>query len=201
MAARVSLIFFTGKPEVYDFGVFRYCQAFARQSLLYYKAGVLRFAQNDKRKRYNPAMNDRELLREALAEARLGLKEGGLPIGSVLADSKGRIVARGRNLRVQTGDPTAHAEVACIRNAGRRRDWQELTLVSTLSPCIMCTGTALLFRVPRVIVGENQNFMGAEDLFRERGVTLSVLDDSECIELMRRFIAEHPDLWNEDIGL
>ena len=146
-------------------------------------------------------MNDRELLREALAEARLGLKEGGLPIGSVLADGKGRIVARGHNLRVQTGDPTAHAEVACIRNAGRRRDWPELTLVSTLSPCIMCTGTALLFRVPRVIVGENRNFMGAEDLFRERGVTLSVLDDAECIELMRRFVAEHPDLWNEDIGL
>jgi cytosine deaminase len=146
-------------------------------------------------------MNEYELLREALAEARVGLAEGGLPIGSVLADASGRIVARGHNLRVQSGDPTAHAEVACIRNAGRRRDWPELTLVSTLSPCIMCTGTALLFRVPRVIVGENRNFLGAEELFRQKGVTVSVLDDPECIELMRSFITQHPDLWNEDIGL
>src|SRR4249919_3007488 len=122
-----------------------------------------------------------ELLREALAEAKLSLKDGGLPIGSVLADSQGRVVARGHNLRVQTGDPTAHAETACIRNAGRRRDWPELTLVSTLSPCIMCTGTALLYRIPRVVVGENQNFMGAEDLFRERGVQLVVMNDPECI--------------------
>lgn len=140
------------------------------------------------------------LLRAALAEARQGLAEGGLPIGSVLADSAGRIVARGHNSRVQTGDPTAHAEVVCMRNAGRRRDWRQLTLVSTLSPCIMCTGTALLYAVPRVIIGENRNFLGAEELFRQRGVTLEVLDDSECVELMRTFIAEHPDLWNEDVG-
>ena len=146
-------------------------------------------------------MNEQELLREALHEARQGLKEGGLPIGSVLAGAAGRIVARGHNLRVQSGDPTAHAEVVCIRNAGRRRDWTELTLVSTLSPCVMCTGTALLFRVPRVIVGENRNFMGAEDLFRQKGIQVKVLDDPECIELMGRFIEEHPDLWNEDIGL
>jgi cytosine/creatinine deaminase len=145
-------------------------------------------------------MNDRELLKEALAEARLSLHEGGLPIGSVLADSAGRILARGHNLRVQTGDPTAHAEVACLRNAGRRRDWHQLTLVSTLSPCVMCTGTSLLFRIPRVIIGENQNFLGAEDLFRQHGVSLTVLDDPECIHLMRSFIAAHPDLWNEDIG-
>src|SRR5437868_6145076 len=145
-------------------------------------------------------MMDHELLRGALAEARLGLREGGLPIGSLLADAAGNIVARGHNLRVQQGDPTAHAEVVCIRNAGRRRDWPELTLVSTLSPCIMCTGTALLFRVRRVIIGENQNFLGAEELFRSAGVELSVVQDAECIELMRSFITEHPDLWNEDIG-
>jgi len=145
-------------------------------------------------------MTDRDLLREALAEARLGLSEGGLPIGSVLADAAGRIVARGHNLRVQSNDPTAHAEVVCIRNAGRRRDWPDLTLVSTLSPCVMCTGTALLFRVRRVVIGENRNFLGAEDLFRQAGVPLVVLDDAECIALMRAFIAEHPDLWNEDIG-
>ena len=145
-------------------------------------------------------MNDRRLLREAIAEARAGLREGGLPIGSVLSDRDGQVIARGHNLRVQTGDPTAHAETACIRNAGRRRDWNQLTLVSTLSPCIMCTGTALLYGIPRVIIGENRNFLGAEDLFRERGVEVVLLDDSECIQLMAEFIRTHPDLWNEDIG-
>jgi cytosine deaminase len=147
-------------------------------------------------------MNDhRALLQEALQEAKTGLREGGLPIGSVLADPAGRIVARGHNLRVQSGDPTAHAETVCIRNAGRRRDWHDLTLVSTLSPCIMCTGTALLYRIPRVIVGENRNFLGAEDLFRTRGVELVVVDDPECIEMMAEFVRQHADLWNEDIGL
>lgn len=145
-------------------------------------------------------MDERALLQEAIAEARAGLREGGLPIGSVLADRAGKIVARGHNRRVQTGDPTAHAETVCIRNAGRRRDWPALTLVSTLSPCIMCTGTALLYRIPRVIVGENRNFLGAEDLFRQRGVQLVVLDDAECIEMMASFIRDHADLWNEDIG-
>lgn len=145
-------------------------------------------------------MNYPSLLQEALAEARKGLSEGGLPIGSVLADRSGKIVARGHNLRVQTGDPTAHAETVCLRNAGRRRDWPELTLVSTLSPCIMCTGTALLYRIPRVVVGENRNFMGAEDLFRQNGVEVVVLDDAECIRMMREFIRDHADLWNEDIG-
>jgi cytosine deaminase len=145
-------------------------------------------------------MNDQDLLREAISEARTGLREGGLPIGSVLADTQGRIVARGHNLRVQSGDPTAHAETVCIRNAGRRRDWAELTLVSTLSPCIMCTGTALLYRIPRVVIGENRNFLGTEDLFRHRGVSVLVLDDVECIQMMADFIRAHADLWNEDIG-
>ncbi len=145
-------------------------------------------------------MDDWALLREALEEARIGLHEGGLPIGSVLADRQGRVVARGHNLRVQSGDPTAHAETVCIRNAGRRRDWTDLTLVSTLSPCIMCTGTALLYRIPKVIIGENRNFMGAEDLFRQRGVDVAVLDDPECVQMMSEFIRSHADLWNEDIG-
>jgi cytosine/creatinine deaminase len=143
----------------------------------------------------------RQLLGEALSEARLGLREGGLPIGSVLADSAGRVIARGHNLRVQTGDPTAHAEVVCIRKAGRRRDWHQLTLVSTLSPCVMCTGTALLFRIPTVIIGENRNFLGAEHLFAQADVQLIVVDDLGCSEMMRDFIASHPDLWNEDIGV
>jgi cytosine deaminase len=145
-------------------------------------------------------MDDRTLLREALEEAHAGLREGGLPIGSVLADRTGKIIARGHNLRVQTGDPTAHAETVCIRNAGRHRDWPELTLVSTLSPCIMCTGTALLYRIPRIVIGENRTFLGAEDLFRQRGVKIVLLDDSECFQLMDEFIRTHPDLWNEDIG-
>jgi cytosine/creatinine deaminase len=146
-------------------------------------------------------MNKRALLQAAIAEAKAGLAEGGIPIGSVLADSDGKIVSRGHNLRVQTGDPTAHAEVVCIRNAGRRSDWSKLILVSTLSPCIMCTGTALLLRIPRVIVGENRTFLGAEDLFAAHGVELIVLQDPECIELMRAFIQAHPDIWNEDIGI
>ena len=145
-------------------------------------------------------MPPQRLLDAALDEARLGLSEGGLPIGSVLADARGRIVARGHNLRVQTGDPTAHAEVVCIRNAGRRRDWSDLTLASTLSPCIMCTGTALLLRIPRIVIGESHNFTGAEVLFEQHGVELIRLHDGRCIDLMRSFIADHGDLWHEDIG-
>ncbi len=141
------------------------------------------------------------LLAAAYEQAQKSYDGGGLPIGSVLATADGEIVARGHNERVQSGDPTAHAEVVCIRHAGRRRDWPELTLVSTLSPCIMCTGTALLYRIPRIVVGENRNFMGAEDLFRERGVELTVLQDERCIALMERFVKERPDLWHEDIGL
>jgi len=146
-------------------------------------------------------MDFQKLLDEAYAEALRGYHAGGLPIGAVLADPAGQIVARGHNLRVQTGDPTAHAEVVCLRNAGRRRDFPHLTLVSTLSPCIMCTGTALLYRIPRVIIGENENFRGAEDLFAQHGVELLNLRDPRCIALMHKFITAQPDLWNEDIGL
>ena len=146
-------------------------------------------------------MDERRLLQEAIAEAKLGLSEGGIPIGSVLADEAGTIISRGHNLRVQKGDPTAHAEVVCIRNAGRRTDWHKLILVSTLSPCIMCTGTALLYKIPQVIIGENQNFKGAEDLFIKNDVACIVLHDSECTRMMREFIKAHPDIWNEDIGV
>lgn len=146
-------------------------------------------------------MDYQTLLDEAIKEAEQGLAEGGIPIGSVLADKDGNIVARGHNQRVQSGDPTAHAEVDCIRNAGRRRDWHELILVSTLSPCVMCTGTSLLFRIPKVIIGENETFMGAEELFAQNGVELINLDSDVCKQLMKDFISERPDLWNEDIGL
>ncbi len=139
-------------------------------------------------------------LKEAVAQAEKSWAEGGIPIGSVLVDEAGEIVARGHNRRVQDGDPTAHAEVTCIRNAGRRRDWSKLTLVSTLSPCPMCSGTAILFKIPRVIIGENRTFMGAEDWMRANGIELTVVDDPACIALMERLQKEKPDLWAEDIG-
>lgn len=144
---------------------------------------------------------ERRLLDIAYEEAIAGLREGGIPIGSALGSPGGTIIARGHNLRVQTGDTTAHAEVACIRNAGRRRDWHTLTLASTLSPCIMCTGTSLLHRIPRVIIGENRTFLGGEDLFAQRGVSVTVVQDPRCIDLMKKFIADHPALWDEDIGV
>ena len=138
----------------------------------------------------------------AYEQALKSYNEDGIPIGAVLySPAQNTIISRAHNERVQEDDPTAHAELTCIRKAGRRRDWPELTLVSTLSPCIMCTGASLLFRIPRVIIGENKNFLGAEDLFRERGVELAILDDPKCIALMEKFIAEKPDLWNEDIGI
>jgi len=143
---------------------------------------------------------DRIALDAAYAEALAGLAEGGIPIGSALVTPRGDVVARGHNLRVQTGDPTAHAETACIRNAGRRRDWHTLTLASTLSPCAMCTGTAILHRIPRVVIAEHDNFMGREDWLRAEGVRVLVARDQRCIDLMRDFIAAHPDLWDEDIG-
>ncbi len=137
----------------------------------------------------------------AIVEAEKSWSEGGIPIGSTLVDGGGSIVSCGHNMRVQNGDPTAHAEVVCIRNAGIRGDWKSLTLVSTLSPCIMCTGTTLLFGIPRVIIGENENFLGAEELLCSNGVEIEVIHDVRCVALMQRLINEKPDLWAEDIGL
>lgn len=144
---------------------------------------------------------DRAALNAAYEEAIKGRDEGGIPIGSALMAPDGTIVARGHNLRVQTDDPTAHAETVCIRNAGRRRDWHTLTLASTLSPCAMCTGTAVLHRIPRVVIGEHETFLGREDWMRSEGVQIVLANDPRCVDLMRRFIAERPDLWNEDIGV
>lgn len=140
-------------------------------------------------------------LEAAYEQAIESRSEGGIPIGSALLTPDGAVVAAGHNLRVQTGDPTAHAETVCIRNAGRRRDWHTLTLASTLSPCAMCSGTAVLHRIPRVVIGENQTFQGREDWLRESGAEVIVLDDPRCIALMADFIAEHPALWDEDIGV
>lgn len=144
---------------------------------------------------------DRLALEAAFEQAEKSAKEGGIPIGSALIDPTGKIVGRGHNLRVQKGDPTAHAEVSAIRNAGRRRDWQTLTLASTLSPCAMCTGTAVLHRIPRVVIGENETFLGREDWMRAEGIQVVVMNDQRCKELMRAFIASRPELWNEDIGI
>src|SRR5215510_6146131 len=136
----------------------------------------------------------------AIEQAQKSWNEGGIPIGSVLVNGdalsgRGEIIARGHNMRAQSGDPTAHAEVVCVRNAGRRRDWNRLTLVSTLSPCPMCSGTSILFKIPRVIVGENRTFLGAEDWMRQNGIEVIVLDDARCIAMMERLQSEKPDLW------
>ena len=139
-------------------------------------------------------------LAEALRQAESSWSQGGIPIGASLVAPGGEIVASGHNERVQTGDPTAHAEMVCIRRAGRRRDWSILTMVSTLSPCDMCSGTAILYRIPRVIIAENRSFLGAEDWMRQRGIELRVLQDERAIALMSRLMKEKPDLWAEDIG-
>ncbi len=140
-------------------------------------------------------------MQAAIDEARQGLAEGGIPIGSVLV-LDGQIVGRGHNRRVQQGSAILHAEMDCLENAGRLRgrDYQRAVLYSTLSPCDMCSGTVLLYKVPKVIIGENRTFQGPEDYVRSRGVELVILDDPECIALMETFIAGNPELWNEDIG-
>ncbi|CDM24863.1 nucleoside deaminase [Castellaniella defragrans] len=141
-------------------------------------------------------------MRAAIEEARQGLAEGGIPIGSVIVH-RGEIIGRGHNQRVQKGSAILHGEMDALENAGRRAAdvYRESVLYTTLSPCAMCSGTILLYGIPRVIIGENQTFMGEEDLLRSRGVRIEVLQDPECLEMMRRFIAEHPRLWNEDIGV
>jgi len=144
---------------------------------------------------------DQSALDAAYAQALKSASEGGIPIGAALMAPDGRIVAAGHNLRVQSGDPTAHAETVCIRSAGRRRDWHTLTLASTLSPCAMCSGTAVLHKIPRVVIGENRSFLGREDWLRAEGIEVVVLDDPRCVALMERFIVDHPDLWDEDIGV
>jgi creatinine deaminase len=138
----------------------------------------------------------------AIDEARQGLAEGGIPIGSALVID-GRVVGRGHNRRVQRGSAILHAEMDCIENAGRlgAADYRRAVLYSTLSPCDMCSGTALLYGIPKIVIGENRTFQGPEEYVRSRGVELEIVDSAECYELMQRFIAEHPELWNEDIGV
>jgi creatinine deaminase len=141
-------------------------------------------------------------LQAAIDEARKGLAAGGIPIGSVLVCDD-RIIGRGHNQRIQKGSVIHHAEMNCLENAGRQKSdiYRRCTLYSTLSPCSMCSGAALLYKIPRIVIGENVTFRGPEEHLRSQGVDLEILEDAECIRLMREFIAAHPALWNEDIGV
>ncbi|MEV8590211.1 nucleoside deaminase [Streptomyces sp. NPDC051180] len=139
-------------------------------------------------------------LATALAEARAGGDEGGIPIGAALYGADGALLGRGHNRRVQDGDPSTHAETAAFRAAGRQRSYRGTTMVTTLSPCWYCSGLVRQFGISRVVVGEAETFHGGHDWLAEHGVEVLVLDDPECTALMRRFVAERPELWNEDIG-
>jgi cytosine/creatinine deaminase len=143
-----------------------------------------------------------EFLKAAVAEAEAGLAEGGIPIGSVLVH-RGQIIGRGHNRRVQRSSAILHGEMDALENAGRLPSavYTRSVLYTTLSPCAMCSGTILLYRIPRIVVGENVTFRGEEDLLRDRGVAVDVLQDARCIEMMQQFIREHPAIWNEDIGV
>lgn len=142
---------------------------------------------------------DRKFLDIAYAEAKAGFDEGGCPIGSALANGD-ELVAQGRNQRVQGGDPIAHGEMDCLRKAGRQKSYRGMTLYTSLSPCMMCSGTIVQFGIKRVVVGENINFGGNEEFLRDRGVEVIVANDANCIALMKQFIEEKPDLWAEDIA-
>jgi cytosine/creatinine deaminase len=142
---------------------------------------------------------DREMMALALGQARVGLEAGGVPVGAVLA-AQGQLVAAGHNERVQRGDPVAHGEIACLRNAGRRPSYADTTLYTTLSPCQMCTGAILLFQIPRVVVGEAETFEGDLGFLADRGVEIVLLDDQGCVAAMQEFQQRYPDVWSEDIG-
>ncbi len=147
----------------------------------------------------NATESDHAFMALALEEAQMGYDEGGVPVGAVMVED-GEIIGRGRNRRVQDGNPVSHGETDCMKNAGRRSDYSRVTIYTTLSPCMMCTGTILQFGIPRVVIGEHTNFAGNIDFLRERGVEVVVLNDRDCIELMSTFIAERPELWYEDIS-
>lgn len=143
----------------------------------------------------------KDYMKEAIAEARKGLAEGGIPIGAVMVID-GKVTGRGHNRRVQKNSAILHAEMDAIENAGRlsAKDYQKALIYTTLSPCSMCSGTILLYKIPRVIIGENHTFKGPEDYLKSKGVQLEILDDQECITLMKDFIQKYPQLWQEDIG-
>jgi cytosine deaminase len=140
------------------------------------------------------------MLAIALEEARLGLAEGGIPIGAALFDQGGRLLGRGHNRRVQESDPSVHGETDAFRKAGRQRRYQDTIMVTTLAPCWYCSGLIVQFRIGQVVVGESRTFRGGIDWLRERGVSIIDLDSQECVDLLTAFIEAHPDVWNEDIG-
>jgi len=142
---------------------------------------------------------DQKYMDLARAQALTGYQEGGVPVGAVMVRD-GEVVGQGYNRRVQDANPVSHGETDCMKNAGRRRDYAEITMYTTLSPCLMCAGTIVQFGIRRVVVGEARNFPGNLDFLRERGVEVLLMDDPQCIEMMTRFIAERPDLWFEDIA-
>lgn len=146
-------------------------------------------------------MNTNKFLQEAIDEAKKGLDEGGIPIGSVLVH-KGQVVGRGHNRRVQNGSAILHGEMDALENSGRKPAsfYKECEIYTTLSPCAMCTGAILLYGIPKVIIGENETFLGEEELLRSKGVEVMVMDDGTCKSMMQEFIKSHPQLWNEDIG-
>ena len=141
----------------------------------------------------------RRLLNAALSEAKDSLKEGGIPIGAVLV-SNSEIISKGHNRRIQDNDPLAHAEIVCLRNAGRLKSFRGLTLVSTLMPCYLCAGAIVQFGISRVIVGESHNFEGARQFMEDHSTEVIDMEDQECIEILQGFITSRPDVWNEDIG-
>ena len=143
--------------------------------------------------------DDVRFMRLAYEEAETGYVEGGVPVGAVMVED-GVVVGRGHNRRVQDDNPVSHGETDCMKNAGRRPDYSKVTMYTTLSPCMMCSGTIIQFSIPRVVIAENTTFGGNEVFLRERGVEVIVADDPDCIALMRRFIEEEPELWNEDIA-
>jgi creatinine deaminase len=140
------------------------------------------------------------MLAVAIEEARTGLAEGGVPVGGALFAADGRLLGRGRNRRVQEGDPSIHGETDAFRRAGRQRSYRGTTMVTTLAPCWYCSGLIRQFRIPSVVVGEDRHFRGGVDWLTESGVEIVVVDSPECIDLMERFIDQHPEIWNEDIG-
>lgn len=143
--------------------------------------------------------DDQRFMKLAYDEARAGYDEGGVPVGAVMVEN-GEVIGSGRNRRVQDGNPVSHGETDCMKNAGRRPDYSRVTMYTTLSPCMMCAGTIIQFGIGRVVVGEDENFPGNIDFLEARGVDVTLLDDRDCKDLMKKFIKERPDLWYEDIA-
>jgi cytosine/creatinine deaminase len=146
------------------------------------------------------SMSDRDMLRVAIEEARAGISEGGIPIGAALFDRSGKLLGRGHNRRIQQDDPSVHGETDAFRNAGRRRNYRDTIMVTTLAPCWYCSGLVRQFNIGKVIIGESVNFQGGADWLRENGVEVVDLNDPECIRMLADYIRAHPEVWNEDIG-